>query len=44
MTRALPLPASAATARGIMLMLTGVLLFTAMDAVVKGLVGGYPAI
>ena len=30
------------TARGILLMLVAVLFFTAMDAVAKGLVGGYP--
>jgi drug/metabolite transporter (DMT)-like permease len=40
----MPLPTPHNTARGILLMLVGVLLFTAMDAVVKGLVGGYPAI
>lgn len=44
MPPSLPLPTPHATARGILLMLIGVLLFTAMDAVVKGLVGGYPAI
>jgi drug/metabolite transporter (DMT)-like permease len=43
MPRALSPPASSATARGILLMLLGVFLFTAMDALVKGLVGGYPA-
>ncbi len=44
MSPAQPLPASASTARGILMMLVGVLMFTAMDAVVKLLVGGYPAI
>ncbi|MFY8146653.1 MAG: EamA/RhaT family transporter, partial [Rhodobacter sp.] len=40
----LPLPAAAAThtARGILLMVVAVLFFTTMDAVAKGLVGGYP--
>ena len=40
----LPLPAVAVnqTARGIGLMLLAVLFFTTMDAVAKGLVGGYP--
>jgi drug/metabolite transporter (DMT)-like permease len=32
------------TARGILLMLVGVLFFTAMDAVAKGLVGAYPVV
>lgn len=43
MPPAMPSPTPHNTARGILLMLVGVLLFTAMDAVVKGLVGGYPA-
>ena len=34
--------ASPHTARGILLMLVAVLFFTTMDAVAKGLVGGYP--
>lgn len=40
----LPLPAATTThtARGILLMLVAVLFFTTMDAVAKGLVGGYP--
>ena len=42
MPRALTLTAPDSTARGILLMLLGVLIFTAMDAVVKGLVGKYP--
>ena len=35
-------PAATATRRGIMLMLLAILLFTAMDAVAKGLVARYP--
>jgi drug/metabolite transporter (DMT)-like permease len=39
----LPLPAAPSnTPRGIVLMLVAVLFFTTMDAVAKGLVGGYP--
>jgi drug/metabolite transporter (DMT)-like permease len=39
-----PPAASGHTARGILLMLLATLFFTAMDAVVKGLVGQYPTI
>ncbi len=44
MPRALRLRALDTTARGILLMLLGALLFTAMDAIVKVLVASYPAI
>lgn len=43
MTRALVPSLRDPTARAILLMLVGMLMFTAMDAVVKGLVGSYPA-
>ncbi len=36
-------PTHAATRRGILLMLLGILLFTAMDALAKGLISRYPA-
>ncbi len=37
-----PLPNAAATRKGILLMLLGIMLFTAMDAVAKGLIARYP--
>lgn len=42
-TLASPTPLHATTRRGILLMLLGVLTFTAMDALAKGLISRYPA-
>ncbi len=37
-----PLPTAAATSKGILLMLLGIMLFTVMDALAKGLIARYP--
>ncbi len=37
-----PLPTAAATRKGILLMLLGIMLFTTMDALAKGLIARYP--